>query len=580
MPCPRTFAVVLSIVGLALALASENSTQSGFEFGPATATTQPPTTSTGCQESGGAYGIKTKGNSGKFEFFDERCGKSKKGSKKVEVEVDSISEVDKDGNKVGASGKVKHTLKTFAAQEFTIETNANASLDSVSGSRVSFKTAFKGMGATASMTVDTFVFDQVGTVGTPSERWTVARGDMKFNIELNNWEWCGKDSECKGKGNDASEEGAFIDVVLTVKNGGAAVGISGSEDKIDGTKDPKDNTNKPAGQTTAAGGTKAANTKLAKNTPGVTSVTTPGRLRRAADEAGEAGDAAVVTDVNGADSVPEVKVKDKKKLDLGGLDMHLSDQVRVDGVWTTMPAGYPKVDVKGKAVSFTFRFARFAKAAQYDPLMSTSGAASMTSPEATAAKLAVEVAQAAVTTAEEEVVAQSCTTSTSTLCLKLRMVLVQAQATLEKAKMANSLAVADLTLQYAKQEYASECSGGETTESCAANKAAVDAAADQQSAAETINDVAKQLDNLDLAGNAIELATQVVKLMQDAYTAKCAADAATVGCAALKEQLEKAKAELQAAINAQDVGYEENSGCHTHAMPGTLLVVAVVGYLL
>ena len=70
--------------------------------------------------------------------------------------------------------------------------------DSVSGSSVTFKTGFKGMGAKASMTVDTFVFDQVGTVGTPSERWTVARGDMKFNIELNNWEWCGADSECKG----------------------------------------------------------------------------------------------------------------------------------------------------------------------------------------------------------------------------------------------------------------------------------------------------------------------------------------------------------------------------------------------
>ena len=165
-------------------------------------------------------------------------------------------------------------------------------------------------------------------------------------------------------------------MVLTVKNGGAAVGISGSEDKtedIDGAKDTKTNTPDKGGRTTAAG--RPAVTAR----PAVTKKATPGRLRREGYEvgeaAGEAGEAGTVA------AALEVKVKNKKKLDLGGLDMHLSDQVRVDGVWTTMPTGYPKIDVKGKAVSFTFRFARFAKAAQYDPLMSTSGAASVTSPE-------------------------------------------------------------------------------------------------------------------------------------------------------------------------------------------------------
>ena len=602
MPCPRIYAA-LSLAGLVLAVASENATQAGF--GPSTSA---PPTESGCQASGGTYGIKTKGKSGKFEFFDERCGKGKKGSKKVEVQVDSISEVDKDGNKVGASGKVKHTLKSFAAQEFTIATNANASLDSVSGSSVTFKTGFKGMGATASMTVDTFVFDQVGTVGTPSERWTVARGDMKFNIELNNWEWCGADSECKGKGKDASEEGAFIDVVLTIKNGGAAVGIS---DKTEADKDgaagkPDDKAGKPddkAGKPTSASGadadetgtkaagakpdgTKAAGAKPVTTVAGATAAskgrpdvkkTTPSRVRRDSHEigeaAGEAGEAGTF------DAALEVKVKNKKKLDLGGLDMHLSDQVKVDGVWTTMPTGYPKITAKGSSVSFTFRFARFAKAAKYDPLMSTSGAASLTSPEATAAAAAVAAALAAVTTAEAEITAQECSTSTSTLCTKLRMVLVQAQATVEKANMANALAVADLTLLFAKQEYASECSGGETTGSCAATKAAVDAAADQQSAAETVNDVAKKLDNLEQASNAVDLAQQVVDLLKDAYATKCA-DAAATGCAALKEKLDDAEAALQAKKDTQDTGAGgDNSGCHTHATPVTMLALAVVGYM-
>mmetsp|Transcript_125059 Transcript_125059/g.399855 ORF Transcript_125059/g.399855 Transcript_125059/m.399855 type:complete len:171 (-) Transcript_125059:340-852(-) len=55
-----------------------------------------------------------------------------------------------------------------------------------------------------------------GLVGTPSETWAVKRGDLKWNIQLSSWTWCG----CS-KGKD-TEEGAFVDLDVTIKGSLAA----------------------------------------------------------------------------------------------------------------------------------------------------------------------------------------------------------------------------------------------------------------------------------------------------------------------------------------------------------------------
>lgn len=57
-------------------------------------------------------------------------------------------------------------------------------------------------------------------MGTDLETWAVRNGDVKFNLALSNWHWCGDGAEC-GKG-QTSQVGAFIDVVISVKGSGEA----------------------------------------------------------------------------------------------------------------------------------------------------------------------------------------------------------------------------------------------------------------------------------------------------------------------------------------------------------------------
>ena len=70
---------------------------------------------------------------------------------------------------------------------------------------------------------------------------------------------------------------------------------------------------------------------------------------------------------------PITKLSDKKTnkiKDLGdGAILELSDQILVDGNWTTMPDGYPSYEQKGGKQIYTFRFPKFTDTAFYDPIV-------------------------------------------------------------------------------------------------------------------------------------------------------------------------------------------------------------------
>lgn len=50
--------------------------------------------------------------------------------------------------------------------------------------------------------------------------------------------------------------------------------------------------------------------------------------------------------------------------------LDLSDQVNIDGLWRSMPSGYPRVVMRGQRQLFVFRFPRFSSSAIYDPVVS------------------------------------------------------------------------------------------------------------------------------------------------------------------------------------------------------------------
>jgi hypothetical protein len=245
----------------------------------------------------GALSVKVLGQSGKFSVTRGKMGKKKNTESKVVIEMDSLTEVNAAGKTVGKAGKEKHSLNSFASQEFsyTVEDMAESKVDANStatAAKVSFESTIQ---TGSKIGVDTYLIMGKGEVGTLTERWPVQPGDMKFNIMLSDWAWCGDSGVTCGK----NEVGAFIDLDIQIKG-----------------KKPKPE--KKNGTTTGKNGTK----------------TKP------------------------------------QKFDLGdGATIDLSNLVKLDGVWQSMPEGYPKMVTKGSKQVYTFRFPKFTKTGFYDPVL-------------------------------------------------------------------------------------------------------------------------------------------------------------------------------------------------------------------
>ena len=227
--------------------------------------------------------IKVLGKSGKFTI------KPAKGNGAT-ITMDYLHEKDSDGKTVGNTGSVKHSIQTFASQDFTFGTVERVEYQNSSTLKLDFETSISTN--IGKMSLTTYIFEQQGMVNTSAEAWNVSPGDAKFNIKLHDWTWC---NPCKTK------NGHYIDVGIEIK----------------GKK------------------------------------------------------------------VPEKKPGKTESFSLGdGVDLQLSNEVLVDGSWTKMPSGYPKVEVKGSKTLFVFRFPKFTTEAIYDPLFGLSEATeSTTNPE-------------------------------------------------------------------------------------------------------------------------------------------------------------------------------------------------------
>ena len=212
----------------------------------------------------------------------------------------------------------------------------------------------------------------------------------------------------KGQG---EEVGAFVDIMIAVSGGGDAAdtdatatteagGDKAKTDKVD-TAGGKPDTSDPAEDKERPGGGKKATTTEQSPT-GAAAQAEPtaapknpnkggngggkrlardlqyGPVRREANNAttvsntSSAVATAAPTPATAAPTPATPAIISKKQIKLGGLNIHLSDQIQIDGKWTAMAAGYPKVEAKGAKMIFTFRFPKFKHEAKYDPLISSS----------------------------------------------------------------------------------------------------------------------------------------------------------------------------------------------------------------
>lgn len=145
----------------------------------------------------GGTSVEVLGQSGKARII--------RGNKVVTMQVDYLSEVDASDNEVGQVSNPKHTIQSFATQDFTFSPLVEKQFQNMTAREFAFETPINTIG---NMNIVTVLLNEEGTVGTETETWNVSPGDVKWNIELSDWTFCNPCSDGTAK---------YIDVGIEIK---------------------------------------------------------------------------------------------------------------------------------------------------------------------------------------------------------------------------------------------------------------------------------------------------------------------------------------------------------------------------
>jgi hypothetical protein len=192
-------AVAVCCVAIAIAASTTPPTTTDE---PSTSTAAPVDTDT--TASAGDVYVKVRGQSGKIVI-----GKSENPDsdpKSVVVNFDSIQEKDVGDNIVGKSGSAadKHSFNTFANQDFTVGAIEDATYQDIAAKMFNFTSTING----AELAVDVYIFTEGGNITLDGEVTPVKEGNVKFNIMIQNWDFCGSAGvDCKkGQGPSQTDE--------------------------------------------------------------------------------------------------------------------------------------------------------------------------------------------------------------------------------------------------------------------------------------------------------------------------------------------------------------------------------------
>lgn len=136
---------------------------------------------------------------------------------KVQVTFDEVMEIDSSGTAVGTSGAMKHSFNTFANLDFTFSALQDTSFAGIAAKRLDFTADITSV--SAKLTVQVYIFTNRGVISIDGENSTVTAGTVKFNIQIEGWQFCGNSGVTCSKGAN-NEIGDGIEFVITIKGKG------------------------------------------------------------------------------------------------------------------------------------------------------------------------------------------------------------------------------------------------------------------------------------------------------------------------------------------------------------------------
>ena len=142
-------------------------------------------------------------------------------SESITFQVDYLNELDSTGKIVGKTGATKHSINTFATQDFQFTNLISTSYQNKSVDQFDFLSPIYSIGK---LKVVVMIMKQDTSVGTANETWTVSPGDVKFNIELYDWTFC---NPCSDGTASYLELGLEIKGSKSVSKGNKTIDIGG-----------------------------------------------------------------------------------------------------------------------------------------------------------------------------------------------------------------------------------------------------------------------------------------------------------------------------------------------------------------
>ncbi|XP_014664477.1 PREDICTED: skeletal aspartic acid-rich protein 2-like [Priapulus caudatus] len=137
---------------------------------------------------------------------------------RVTISFNSIKELSADDAEVG-KGKDSHSINSFASQTFVFsDIDNDAKFQDIGAVSFNFTAELEGPDATLAVTA--YIFTEDGNITNGDEWFLVQAGNMKFNVEIDNWAFCKHIVECKQ--GSTVEAGEKLDFMMDIKGKGNA----------------------------------------------------------------------------------------------------------------------------------------------------------------------------------------------------------------------------------------------------------------------------------------------------------------------------------------------------------------------
>ena len=161
---------------------------------------------TKCFEPSGQVNIDIGGNNsgGSFHIRDNGLGPTDPNA--VSVVLSYLYEIAQDGETIGPS------LVDMEYQDFNVTQTLGSFFGGIQARNVQFEAVIDGVGT---IEMQAYIMLTNGTVAAPggNESWPVQPGDVKFNVVMKNWTFCGDTNPC----GDSNATSAYVDVAFRIK---------------------------------------------------------------------------------------------------------------------------------------------------------------------------------------------------------------------------------------------------------------------------------------------------------------------------------------------------------------------------